>query len=381
MRVIHCCLSCFYIDGYAYQENELIRNHVVAGHEVLVLASTETYDQHQRKTYCAPGEYAGEEGANVIRLPFSKLLPLRIMKKIKAYPRVMEHLNNFKPDVIMFHGLGSFDLLTVSEYKRNNPNTILYADNHADSNNSAQGFFSKLILHKIFYKWIINKSLPQINKILCISLESKKFCSSTYSIPEENLEFFPLGGDVFDDKEYFSRRNQCRKRYNLNEDHVLFLQTGKFNRKKKLLDSLKAFHNTRDLNFRFFIVGGLLDGIEETVKSLIENDERVFFLGWMDSDAIKSLLCAADIYVQPGSQSATMQMSLCARCPVILDDVESHRIFVDGNGWLTSSENELKKVFSEIEHNSKLLMQMSLKSYSISRVILDYKKLSKRILS
>ena len=59
MKILHCCLSCFYIDGYSYQENELIREHVQAGHDVLVLASTESFDETQKKTYLNPGEYIG----------------------------------------------------------------------------------------------------------------------------------------------------------------------------------------------------------------------------------------------------------------------------------------------------------------------------------
>ena len=41
MKIIHLCLSCFYIDNYRYQENELVREHVTDGHEVLVVASTD----------------------------------------------------------------------------------------------------------------------------------------------------------------------------------------------------------------------------------------------------------------------------------------------------------------------------------------------------
>jgi hypothetical protein len=44
MKIVHMCLSCFYIDGYFYQENEIIRQNVDDGHDVVVIASTESYD-------------------------------------------------------------------------------------------------------------------------------------------------------------------------------------------------------------------------------------------------------------------------------------------------------------------------------------------------
>lgn len=44
MKILHFCLSCFYIDNYDYQENQLVRVNVEDGHDVLVVASTETYN-------------------------------------------------------------------------------------------------------------------------------------------------------------------------------------------------------------------------------------------------------------------------------------------------------------------------------------------------
>lgn len=380
MKILHCCLSAFYIDKYSYQENELVREHIKSGHDVLVLASTETFDRNQNKTYTEPGEYTGYEGAKVIRVPFARWLPFSIMKKVKAYPKVTTYLTSFQPDVIMFHGISSLELLTVAKYQKKHPNVLFYADNHADKHNSGRGFFSKYLLHKLIYRWAIKFSLPQIDKILCISLESQNFCSEIYSIPDKKLEFYPLGGNVFSDEEYISRRKQLRQEHCLNDADILFLQTGKFDKRKKLVDSLNSFLATQNPNFKFFISGSFLEDVEQEVMPLIESDERIVFLGWNDSEVIKSLLCAADVYVQPGTQSATMQMSLCARCPVILDDVESHRIFIDKNGWLVSNRFELQRVFLAIEEDPSFLECMSNNSYSLAQEILDYKKLANRIL-
>ena len=67
MRVAHVCLSCFYIDGFGYQENELVRQHVADGHEVTVIASTETFGADRRLAYIAPSSFVGKVGAPVIR--------------------------------------------------------------------------------------------------------------------------------------------------------------------------------------------------------------------------------------------------------------------------------------------------------------------------
>ena len=66
MKIAHICLSNFYVDGFGYQENDLVREHVAAGHDVLVLASTETI-RGDRTTHGEPGSYLGGDGAQVIR--------------------------------------------------------------------------------------------------------------------------------------------------------------------------------------------------------------------------------------------------------------------------------------------------------------------------
>ena len=90
----------------------------------------------------------------------------------------------------------------------------------------------------------------------------------------------------------------------------------------------------------------LKQDVEDEMKRLISQDNRIRFVGWQSADELRRLLCAAEVYVQPGTQSATMQMALCCRCAVVLDDVLSHEPYINGNGWLTDKNNLLKVVFN-----------------------------------
>jgi 1,2-diacylglycerol 3-alpha-glucosyltransferase len=74
-----------------------------------------------------------------------------------------------------------------------------------------------------------------------------------------------------------------------------------------------------------------------------------------------------------------MQMSLCLRCPVVLDDVLSHAPFVDGNGWLVKDSEDLTRVLYEVESSPGQLPAMSARSLEIARQLLDYRKLAARI--
>lgn len=380
MKIVHFCVSCFYIDGYRYQENELIREHVQAGHEVTVVASTETFVNNMDLGYIEPGSYVGKEGANVIRLPYSGPFPEAVRRKLRMHPGIDAILERIKPDAIMFHGLCGWELLTVSRYVRRHPEVVFYADSHEDANNSATNFISKHLLHRQYYRRIIQACLPYIRKVLSISLESIDFCHRQYDIPREKLEFFPLGGTILNDVEYAEVRKRTREKFGFADDELVFLQSGKFDAKKKLGESLRAFAKTSGSKLKFVVAGAISDSVAAEINPLISADSRVSFLGWKTSEELHELLCAADVYVQPGSQSASMQAALCCRRPVIVDDVLSHQPFVEGNGWLVRSESDLQKVFLEIEADKGRLEGMSGRSLEVARRLLDYSEMARRIL-
>ncbi|MBI1944983.1 MAG: glycosyltransferase family 4 protein [Deltaproteobacteria bacterium] len=379
MRIAHLCLSCFYIDGYGYQENELVRQHVNDGHDVLVIASTETFGTDRTLTYVSPGRYLGTDGAPVVRLPYRKLGPHALSKKLRLHPGVHRLLDDFKPDVMLFHGLCGFELLTAARYRRAHPGVHLLVDSHEDRNNSARSFLAEYGLHRGYYGPILRASLPDIDKVLCISIETMDFVEQMYGVPRPMLEFFPLGGVIYADDEYLERRARGRRACDLDERTTLLLQSGKMDGAKRLLESLDAFARTPGEHLRFAVVGSLAHDIEERARAAIAADRRVSFLGWKSSEELKDLLCAADVYVQPGTQSATMQMSLCARCAVVLHDVPSHRPFFVDNGWLIADPSELTRVFAQIRDQPERLPTLSARSQRVAERLLDYRVLARRI--
>lgn len=381
MKIVHLCLSCFYIDGYAYQENQLVAQHVADGHEVTVIASTESFDANKRPCNVEPTEYPGTDGAQVIRLPYRRITPNSLAAKIRAYPGVKSLLERLSPDVILFHGLCAWEMLTVARYAKNQPNVLLYADCHEDFNNSARTPLSKWGLHFCFYRPIVRHCLPALRKVLCISQESISFAQQMYGISPAHLEFYPLGGVVFDDDAYSTKRAATRAVQGWAEVATVFMQTGKLDRAKRLGDSLRAFTAIPGTHLRFAIAGQIMPDVENEVRPLIAADARIQELGWVDSARLRALLCAADVYVQPGSQSATMQMSLCCRCPVVLDDVPSHRVFVDANGILVNDAAGLAQALTVLAQAPHQLKQMSARSAAIAARLLDYRQLANRVLS
>lgn len=379
MKIAHLCLSCFYIDNFSYQENILPRQNKIDGNEIQIIASTEVYSDNKSLGYVLPGRYVNEDGIPVIRLAYRKILPHGIMKKLRMHNGVLHLLEDFGPDVILFHGLCGWELLSVATYKKRHPEVKIYADSHEDSNNSARNFFSKILLHRIYYRAILNRVLPYISKVLCVSLETMTFVKETYGIPDLALEFFPLGGVIYTDEEYNKKRSKIRSLLGLSDDDILVIQAGKMGRKKKVLESLRAFYANKQNNLHLLLIGSLDDEIRDEAQSLLAVSKNISYLGWKEANVLMDYLCAADVYLQPGSQSAIMQNALCQRCAVILDDVPSHRPFVNGNGWLLNENLSLIDVLENISENPHQLLHMSEISLAIAQDLLDYKKLAARL--
>lgn len=379
MKIAHLCLSCFYYDGFSYQENLLPRQNVVDGHETIIIASTESIDKQGKITFLGKDKYQGSDGCLVYRVPYSKSLPPMIRSKVRSYEGVYEILKDFKPDVVYFHGISAYELLVLKKYKRLNPDAKIIVDVHSDANNSGTNWISKYFLHKFFYRSIFQMTLPVIDKIFCISMECMDFAIEEYGAPKEKTEFYPLGGDCLEDDEYNVRRKNMREKLNINDEKILILQTGKINKKKKAVEALSQFIQVKSDKFRYVIAGTLDEDVKDDIMDIIKTDERIKYIGWVDSNEMKDYLCASDVYMQPGSQSATMQQSLCLRNSVIIDNVKSHKPFVNENGWLIDDISDISDILKKISCRPEIINDMSQKSYQLSLELLSYKKLANRI--
>lgn len=378
MKIVHFCLSNFFIDGRLYQENELVREHARAGHDVLVVASTETFDERGYTHYTLAREYVGEEGVRVIRLPYRRWMPSSIARKIRSHPGVRKILEDFAPDAIMFHGSSGWELRTVARFVGAHPGTVFNIDSHSDAINSAHGWISREILHRRFYAPILRKAMQQSGPLLCVSLTVMDFAHEVYGVPRDRLEFFPLGGQIPDYEIRAAHRHEVRRRLGIAEDDIMIVQSGKQNRLKKLPESLRALYAVDNPKLRLVIAGVLQEDVRAECEALIAADPRVKFLGWQGADELTALLCASDVYLQPGTQSATMQHSLCCGCAVILDALPAHKPYVDGNGWLVATSGQLSDTLSILESDN--LEARKSASLAFARRALDYAALSQRVL-
>ena len=243
MRIAHCCLSCFYIDGYGYQENILPRMNKKDGHEVKILASTETFSSEGLIEYTQPGTYINDDGIEVTRIPYRRLpIPTRIKAKLRYYDGVYHFLETYRPDVILFHGDCGHGIVEVASYVSDHQSVRLFMDSHATFANSASNLLSKVFLHRLFGRYCLKRAQPFIRAVLCITPDSAAFVNSLYGVPHSLIEFFPLGGTIISDDSYRARREETRSSIGIDSNSIVCLHSGKLSKDKRtktLIDAWK----------------------------------------------------------------------------------------------------------------------------------------------
>lgn len=379
MKILHCALSCFYIEGYNYQENVLPKLHTQMGHEVLMLASCVSFDDKGAPCLLQPTRYRSADGFDVIRLPYRKGFRGPIMRRVRVYPGVYKILEDFNPDVIYFHGCSGLELHTIARYKKKHPGVVLFIDSHADRNNSASSRISLIVQHKMMYKPALQRALRYTEKVLCPSMECMDFCAEVYGVPQELLEFYPLGGTIVSLDDQAKTRQAIREKEGVPEDCVVFTHSGKMDAKKRTLEIIEAFRAVENSNFRLWIIGVLADDVKDKVLTEVAKDSRISYLGWKKSEELVQYLCATDYYVQPGGQSATMQNAMCSGCALMLYPHKSHQPYMQGSGYYIKDVDDMVQAFRDVSEHPEKIAEHKAKSYAIACDILDYNKMAARV--
>ncbi|WP_053368313.1 glycosyltransferase family 4 protein [Bacillus sp. FJAT-27245] len=378
MKILHVCLASAFTEGMNYQENFLSDQNITDGHDVTVISDCYKYEKGKMVKTNAEDKVL-PNGIRLIRLEYDRVINALITGKVRKVSALFDTIVEISPDIILYHGMIGWEMLSVAKYKMNNPKVKLYIDSHEDFNNSARNFISKYLQYKIFNRAIVKKILPVIDKVFYVSFESRTFLKELYNVPSDLMEFFPLGGLIIHPLERSEIRENVRKELGITEEHIVFVHSGKMSMEKRTKDLLTAFLKVKDKKFRLILIGAFPENTSEEIFPLIKSDDRIKFLGWKNGNELLNYLCAADMYLQPGSQSATMQNAICCGCPVMLYPYKSHELYLKNNGYFVKTLDDIVNVFLSIENDPEILKEMSKASYGVAYDLLDYRKLASRL--
>lgn len=378
LKILHVCLASHYTEGMTYQDNQLADQNASDGHEVVVISDCLRYSGHLLEPV-EEEDVILASGVRLIRMKYDHVVSRVVSKKVRKVSRLKFFLDEFKPDVILFHGVAGYEMLTVASYKRDNPDVKLYVDSHEDYHNSGTFWFSLFFQYKVFNRWIVHKIRNDVDKFLYLSYESEKFLKEIYGLDENELEFYPLGGSIIDPDKKALFKVEVRNELKLRDEDIIIVHSGKLAKEKRTQELLEAFALVSDERLNLVLIGSIPEEMTSVLQPLIDSDDRISYLGWKKSDSLIKYLAAADIYVQPGTQSATMQNAICCGTPVALYPYESHRPYVNGNGFYIKNGVDYSSLFKELGSKNFDFQEMIVASYKIARELLDYKQLASRL--
>ena len=335
MKIVHLCLSNFFIDNYSYQENMLAKYHVKMGHDVTVIASSFSYDEKGKGCYLdVPSERIDKDGYKVIRLAYKR--PLKIYRRFRRYVNFYNVLSLESPDIIFVHCLSFADASNLVKYLKRNPNVRVYGDNHTDYINSARNWCSMNILHKIIWRYYARKLQVHLIKCYGVTPLRCRFLEDVYKISPDIIEFLPMGVD--DDAIPQNReevRAEIRTNLGISADDFLIVTGGKINKLKNihiLIEAIKRVNNSRV----HIVICGVLAPEMEYLKN--EFTTNIHYLGWCNAQQVMDCMVSADLACFPGTHSTLWEQAVGVGLPAILkrwDDmthmnVNENCIFVEG---------------------------------------------------
>ena len=354
MKIAHLLLANQYCDGFLYQENLLARQNVLDGHDVLVIASVNVVDTVGDKGFLAfvrPGRYIDSNGVHVVRVPYKLPLPNVVNSKIRAYKTVVDELESFNPDLVMFHGVGGLGILDAVRYKKEHPCVALVIDNHASIENSGKNWFSKHIIHSLFGRLVWRKAWDIADRIYNIAPNCSVFLERYYRVPKCKMDLLPLCGVTLGQSEYNRRRTAARRKYGIDDEQLLFVHSGKMVQYKKPWDVIAAFDKCADENAVLMLSGKMDEETKSRTGEVIRRNSRIKTTGWLDGAELIDVLCAADVYIQGWSQSATVQNAACLNCALVIPYCDTYDMMFGNEALYIFEIADIEKSISELCSN------------------------------
>ena len=304
MKVVHLCLGCFFPDNYSYQENMLPKFHKQLGYDVEVIASLATFDKNGKASFIKKGSiYRNEYDIKVPRLAYKK--PEKIYRKLKRYIGTYDALEKANPNILFVHGCQFMDMDAVKKYITNHSNIKIYVDNHADFSNSGTNWLSKNLLHKILWRHAAQIIQPYTTKFYGVLPARVDWLVDMYKLPKSKCELLVMGAD--DDKVKEATvpevRKQIREKYGIDEDDFLIMTGGKIDPAKvQTLQLMEAVAKIDNPKVKLIVFGSVTKDLQERVNEHCVED-KVLYIGWVQSDDSYKYFAAADLVVFPGRHS------------------------------------------------------------------------------
>ena len=319
MKILHFCMNAPFAENYSYQDNLLTEYQHKLGHNVRIVTSTRTRDENGKIVNTSTGFKVLDNGVELVRIEVKG--KLRLM--LGWYAGILPLIQEYQPDLIFVHGLCSFIPRDALKYKKlYNKNVRIVADNHQDRGTTiVSGFpFSTIMsLHRRCWK----KWISGIDKVYGTTSWRKTFAEKYYGIPCEKCEVLIMGVDTDRiKKDWKFWRDTVKQKLGIPESDFVFITGGKLDNRKKILESMRAFHKTNEPYTRFLIFGSVDKEIKAEFETIISSDPRIIYIGYIDSNDVWKYFYAADFGVFAGRHSVLWEEAIGCGLPCLFHRYE-----------------------------------------------------------
>lgn len=350
MRIMHLCLAAFYVDNFGYQENILPKMHKLLGHNVEILASTETILDNNQLGYVLPGKYINEDGIPVTRIPYVKYLPIQIAKKIRKYVGVYSEISRFKPDIIFIHNAQFVSVSDVIQYVQQNEQVTIYVDGHSDFINSARGWISRYVLHGVIYKRCLKAIEPYTRRFYGVLPARVDFFTQMYGIPKSKTELLMMGVDdlVLQEARKKVNRQRMMTQLGIHPNAKIIITGGKFSKEKPVKFLCDAVEKLDNYDVTLLIFGrpdlNYEDEFFEKTKS-----RKVRYLGWLDTFETYSYFLMSDLAIFTETHSVLWEQAAGTGLPCILRKWAGIQHIDKGGNCVYIQNNRVEDIYESLE--------------------------------
>ena len=351
MRILHICLSCFYVRGWGYQENILPRMQGRLGHDIVILARAQ--DKKEDQVIYIDNDYINEDGIPVHILKLKGIGFLRrISTNLRLYSNVYVKIKEIKPDIIFVHGGQSVSLKDVLKYCKKHPEVSLYIDQHADYYNSPITSLKSRLNAKYLLGRSLCKSPKYVKRYWGTTPWRCKYLNDVYGLPKEKIGLLVMGGD--DDKIQFESakelRHEMRNELNIDDRDFVIVTGGKIDKTKNIHLLMQAVAELDNEKIKLIVFGQPNDQMKPEIETLAKN-KNIRFVGWIPADKAYDYFLVSDLGFFPGTHSVLWEQACACGLPCVFKDWEGmHHVNANGNSaFLTEdSVDYIKNIISDI---------------------------------
>lgn len=339
MKIVHLAIDCFFIDGYSYQENVMMKYHVKMGHQVTVIASLVSFDEKGNKCLLPhPCEYMDPNGFKVIRLQYSS--PIAVNRWLRKYKDFKKILEKEHPDIIFSHNLGYKDTSIVANYLKKHTHVKLFCDNHVDYINYGKKWIVRNVLNTGIRAKYAKKLIPYITASFGVTPMRCRYLKEVYGMPNSLVKFLPMGVD--DEAIPLDRQNvrsQIRNILGIDKTDYVIFTGGKIDKLKNTHILIEALQQLNQPHIHLLICGVLTPEMEY-LKKIIECRSNIHYLGWCNAEQVMSYMISSDIACFPGTHSTLWEQSVGVGIPGIFKLwKEIDHVNINGNARFVSGDN------------------------------------------